>query len=159
MINEAHRGRLLIIIKLILTVQPTCYYFRLKIHVVYLRNVARGPKKERRESNNCTWAMPVISVLYRWNTFNRRYFIRFLNFSCISSSIANISAALLIFLISGCFVVFVVLFFRAFLILFLLFASFLCFNWFMLNWTSSISLAILRLFFDLKLNIDCIVNI
>jgi hypothetical protein len=42
---EAHRGRLLIIIKLTLTIQPTCYYFRLKIHVVYLRNFARGRKK------------------------------------------------------------------------------------------------------------------
>lgn len=45
---EAHKGRLLII--LTNSVQPTCYYFRLKMYVVYLRNVARRwkKKKERR---------------------------------------------------------------------------------------------------------------
>jgi hypothetical protein len=43
---EAHRGRLVIIIKLTLSVQPTCYYFCLKIYIVYLRNVARGRKKQ-----------------------------------------------------------------------------------------------------------------
>ncbi|KAF0753728.1 Uncharacterized protein FWK35_00025622 [Aphis craccivora] len=101
--------------------------------------------------------------MFGWNTFNIRYvyffsnsfvikFIRFLNFSSISSSIAKDNAALLFFFISGCFVVFLVLFFRAFLILFFLYASFLCFNQFMLNWTSSISLvSFLIIFFFVHL--------
>jgi hypothetical protein len=45
---ETHMGWLLIIIKLTLTVQPTYHYFRLKIHVVFLKNVTRERKKERR---------------------------------------------------------------------------------------------------------------
>uniref|UniRef100_A0A2S2NCL3 Uncharacterized protein n=1 Tax=Schizaphis graminum TaxID=13262 RepID=A0A2S2NCL3_SCHGA len=61
---------------------------------------------------------------------------RFMNFCCISSSIEIVCIVLLIFLfISGCSVDFLVLFFRALLILFLLYTSFPCCSRFILNWT------------------------